>query len=129
MVTDQKNTVIVLDDEDMVRELVSELTSHMRGYNPIPVKSGIEALSAYRHAADDIAYIITDYNLKGENGVDAVKALRQEGYKGPVIFMTGRPLDLDDHLERERESIGTHATLSKPFMFSEYKSLVSRLME
>jgi CheY-like chemotaxis protein len=129
MANNHKNTVIVIDDDEMVRETVTALTSHLNGYNPVPASSGSEALSAYRKMKDDIAYVITDYNLIGETGIDAILGLRKEGYKGPVIFMTGNSNDLDEHLRREGPSVGIHSTLAKPFMFNDYKSLVSRLME
>lgn len=104
-------TVLVLDDEPMVRMLVTEVLEEL-GYHAIEAGDGSEGLKALRSEAR-IDLLVTDVGLPGGmNGrqvADAARALRP-GLK--VLFITGYAENAV--LSRGHLEPGMHV-LTKPF--------------
>ena len=81
-------TVLVVEDEQTVRMLVTELLTEM-GYTLLEAAEGISALKVLQSAAP-IDLLITDVGLPGGmNGRQLADAARQLRPKLPVLFITG----------------------------------------
>ncbi|MDP6454547.1 MAG: response regulator, partial [SAR202 cluster bacterium] len=105
-------TLLVVDDEPLVREFVTDALS-MYGYEVLPAKHGEEALSVLEaDTASKIALVLTDMTMPIMNGVELAEKIREIPDGPGVLFMTGY---LDDQgainsLVSKQESL-----LEKPF--------------
>jgi CheY-like chemotaxis protein len=85
-VADTGETILVVDDEPLVRDLLVQFLS-LRGYRALGVKDGAEALSMVEQAPPDL--ILLDLLMPGMEGVEVLRQLRQREYTGGVIIITG----------------------------------------
>jgi len=82
-----KHTVLVVEDEDAVRQFVLEALAQL-GFKAVAVSN---AEAALRVLADrsDIDVLLTDVVMPGCNGRDLVTRIEQTGRKLKVLYMTG----------------------------------------
>ncbi|WP_151081420.1 response regulator transcription factor [Nocardioides cynanchi] len=108
--------VLVVEDE---QEIASPLvhTLEREGYLVDQVTTGQEALAA----AGDHDIVILDLGLPDMDGLDVCRALRDNGYDGAVLIVTGRSLELDRVVGLDS---GADDYLAKPFGLAE---LLARL--
>lgn len=85
-VADTGETVLVVDDEPLVRDLLVQFLS-LRGYRALGVKDGAEALSMVEQAPPDL--ILLDLLMPSMDGTEVLRQLRQREYRGGVIIITG----------------------------------------
>jgi CheY-like chemotaxis protein len=116
-----RTTVLVLDDEDSVRRLVTAVLESA-GYLVLPAAEGAHALDIARSHPEPIALLITDMTMPemdGREAADAVRALRPQCR---VLFMSGYPLQvaLPDGIA------ATDGFIQKPFV---PRMLVQRVRE
>jgi DNA-binding NtrC family response regulator len=79
-------TILCVDDEPSVG-VVLEHTLTKIGHRPLLVSSVDDAMKAIARTAVDL--VIADYVMPKLNGLDLLKMLEKEGFKTPVIIMTG----------------------------------------
>jgi DNA-binding NtrC family response regulator len=79
-------TILCVDDEPSVG-VVLEHTLSKIGHRPLLVSNVDDALKTVARGAVDL--IIADYVMPRLNGIDLLKMLDKEGYRVPVIIMTG----------------------------------------
>lgn len=123
--TDQAATVLIVEDEDAVRELVRVALARA-GYRVLVARDGDEALT--RAAAHDgrIDLLLTDVVMPGLNGREVAQRVRQVRPDSRVLFMSGyaaeviaeggalsgdapllvKPFTPDELHERVREAMG-----------------------
>jgi two-component system, NtrC family, response regulator AtoC len=102
--------VLVVDDEDLVRELVREAMAE-QGYEVFTASSGREAVTLGREHEFDL--IFSDVVMDGLNGFDVLKAFRHELYsKAEIVLMTGQA-----SVEAAIEAVqhGANDYICKPF--------------
>jgi signal transduction histidine kinase len=112
---DGDRRVVVVDDEAMVLEVVTEVLSGA-GYSVVPCANGQEALT--RIASGPVDLLVTDLampDLSGEEVANRARALRPAL---PVVFITG--YDADGRLAGERWR------LRKPFQAADLLAIVAR---
>ena len=85
-VADTGDTVLVVDDEQLVRDLLVQFLS-LRGYRALGVKEGPEAISMVEQTSPDL--ILLDLMLPGMNGVEVLRRLRDKHFNGAIIIVTG----------------------------------------
>jgi DNA-binding NtrC family response regulator len=78
--------ILCVDDESSVG-VVLEHTLSKIGHRPLLVSNVDDALKAVARGSVDL--IIADYFMPRLNGIDLLKLLDKEGYRVPVIIMTG----------------------------------------
>jgi PAS domain S-box-containing protein len=121
----QSHTVLVVDDEESIREIVQEGLS-ARGMKVEGVASSEEALEHFANHAYEI--VLCDFNLPGMNGEQLFEQVRTRT-KGPVprfVFMTGDMLDpavVNGFSEK-----GAHV-LQKPFHVSALAALLAEILQ
>ncbi len=79
-------TILCVDDEPSVG-IVLEHTIAKIGHRPLLVSNVEDAIKAVARGAIDL--IIADYVMPKLNGLDLLRMLEKEGYRIPVIIMTG----------------------------------------
>jgi DNA-binding response OmpR family regulator len=121
---DESMRILIVDDEE---ELTATLVERLdiRGFKAVAVQTGEEALGQVREAAFDV--VVLDIKLKGEDGVDIMKQIKQIRNNLPVILLTGhmskeaseeglkagaidyviKPIDIEDLIVRLREAVAS----------------------
>lgn len=84
-------TVMVVDDESDIREILSEILEEM-GLNVLSAQNGQEALDLFQKHSKDISLILTDIKMPVMDGLDFARHLKKLAYPGTIIFITGGTL-------------------------------------
>lgn len=120
--TDIGETVLVVDDEQLVRELLVQFLS-LRGYRALGVKSATAALSMVDQAPPDL--ILLDLFLPGMSGVEMMRRLRQKEFGGAVIIITGSH---DEEVLEEAWSLHPQEVLTKPVDLERMLSVIQLVL-
>lgn len=110
---DPRPLVLLVEDEDGVRRSLQLLLAG-KGYR-VKAFSAAEAAIA-DPASSDAAILIADYRLRDSDGVRLLTALRQRGWHGRAILVTGfgsKQIDLAAH------AAGYEAVIAKPMRHQE----------
>lgn len=119
------HTVLVVDDEEGIREIVQEgLTA--RGMKAEAVESSEAALAYLQSNTCEI--IVCDFNLPGLNGIQFLEKVRaQQGSSLPLfVFMTGEMLDSEAFVRFRKDGM---RLLQKPFHLSALAELLAELLQ
>ena len=79
-------TILCVDDEPAVG-MVLEHTLAALGHTPVLARSVAEAVAAVTRGNIDL--VVADYVMPGSTGLDLLQLLVDQGYRIPVIIMTG----------------------------------------
>ena len=85
-------TVLVVDDEEALSELVSSAL-RFAGYSVVTENNGFDALRTIKTETPDL--IVLDVNMPEINGFEVCRRIRRDGIQAPVIFLTARS-EIDD---------------------------------
>ncbi len=120
----RSRNILVVDDEDSVRELVGTFLRHY-GYTVFMAANANEGLSLFRKHAVDL--LITDVVMPDMSGTQLAARLWRAWPHLPVLFMSGAA-DGRAQFERGRFAYPS-AYLAKPFSFKLLLDTVAELME
>jgi CheY-like chemotaxis protein len=85
--TDSKGTVLVIDDEEPVRQVASEILGYL-GYSVVTAGSGEDGLKHVREGMrPDV--VLLDVIMPGLNGFQTLRKLREIEPDLPVLICTG----------------------------------------
>src|SRR5437667_5046673 len=105
--------ILIVDDDAELREaLVEQLALHEE-FESIAVDNGSRAVQAAK--AGQVDLVIMDVGLPDVDGREAVRILRKNGFKAPIIMLTGHSTDSDTILGLES---GANDYVAKPFRFA-----------
>ena len=108
-----KRTILIVDDDNELRDaLVEQLALHEE-FDAIAVESGTKGVQVAKTGPVDL--VIMDVGLPDVDGREAVRILRKAGFKAPIIMLTGHDTDSDTILGLES---GANDYVSKPFRFA-----------
>ncbi len=109
MTTNAQTHILVVDDDDRIRDLLRQYLSR-QGH---AITTAADA-SAARKLMDYLSFdlIILDIMMPGEDGLSLIKSMREEGNETPVLLLTARGKASD---RIEGLSLGADDYLSKPF--------------
>jgi CheY-like chemotaxis protein len=85
-------TVLIVDDEDMILEVARELLEEL-GYRTRIARSGIEAVEIYLQEQHDIDAVILDMVMPGMSGGETYNKIRQINPKVKALLASGYSLD------------------------------------
>ena len=108
----KRRILIVDDDVDLRTTLVDQLLPY-REFDIVEAGTSSEALGKVRDAHVDL--MLLDVGLPDMDGREAVKILRREGFKSPILMLTAQDSDSDEILGLES---GANDYVTKPFRFS-----------
>jgi len=106
-------TILVVDDDDDLRAILVEQLQMHEEFHVLHEDNATKAVEAVKKGNVDL--IIMDVGLPDIDGREAVKTLRQDGFRAPVIMLTGHDTDSDTILGLEA---GANDYVTKPFRFS-----------
>jgi len=108
----KRRVLIVDDDTELRRSLADQLTPY-REFDIAEAGTGAEAVEKAKQDHTDL--VLLDIGLPDMDGREAVRMLRAEGFKAPIIMLTGHVSDSDQILGLES---GANDYVTKPFRFS-----------
>lgn len=115
-----KKIIWVLDDRKDMRELVKDILEP-KGYTCRLYEDGESLIRDYEKNEKKPDLIIPDIDMPGMNGLRLEKRVRDLGYTGRLLFMSGNP--------EYKNSIPPGAYfLEKPFKIKEMLDLVEKSM-
>jgi DNA-binding response OmpR family regulator len=107
-----RKLLIVDDDPELRDALVEQLALHDE-FEASAVDTAAKAIAAAK--AGQIDLLIMDVGLPDMDGREAVRILRKNGFKAPVIVLTGHDTDSDTILGLES---GANDYVTQPFRFA-----------
>jgi DNA-binding response OmpR family regulator len=109
----KRNKILIVDDDPGLLEALTEQLSLHEEFEAVAVETGSKGVQAGK--AGQIDLIIMDVGLPDIDGREAVRILRKNGFKAPIIMLTGHDTDSDTILGLES---GANDYVTKPFRFS-----------
>lgn len=107
-----KKLLLVDDDVDMRDSLAEQFSLH-EDFSITTADSAMAGISAVKD--DHFDLVILDVGLPDMDGREACKLLRKNGFKSPVLMLTGHDSDSDTILGLES---GANDYITKPFRFA-----------
>jgi DNA-binding NtrC family response regulator len=120
-----EETVLLVDDEPMVRDLGNEILSSY-GYQVVLARDGLEALEIYQSRGEDIDLVVLDLLMPKLGGKDTLTRLRKLNPAAKVIICSGYS-SRENGLEHMRVS-GVNL-VQKPFKPEELVSAVRQVLD
>ncbi|SFZ85090.1 DNA-binding response regulator, OmpR family, contains REC and winged-helix (wHTH) domain [Devosia enhydra] len=108
-----KRRILMVDDDAELRRTLVEQLDQYREFDIVEGGTAQDAISKVRNAHVDL--MILDVGLPDMDGREAVKILRREGFKSPILMLTGQSAEADEILGLEA---GANDYVTKPFRFS-----------
>jgi DNA-binding response OmpR family regulator len=101
--------ILIVDDDALMRKSLA-ITLGQQGYTTMIAESAEAAIMVVRNTQPDL--ILLDIGLPGMDGLEALRAIRQQLASVPVIFVTARRRELDEIVGLE---LGADDYITKPF--------------
>lgn len=120
----QHPSVLVVDDDDDVREIVAEVIQD-EGVEVLEAASAQEALELLSNPETRFDLIVTDIRMPGMDGLEMAKAIEEKWPGTQVLFMTGFAGEL---LADRRPPLSREHLLRKPFTLVELTERVHDLL-
>jgi DNA-binding response OmpR family regulator len=108
-----RRRIFLVDDDAELRKTLMDQLMHYREFELIEAGTGNDAIRNVRDIHVDL--MLLDVGLPDMDGREAVKILRRDGFKSPIILLTGHDSDSDEILGLES---GANHYVTKPFRFS-----------
>jgi DNA-binding response OmpR family regulator len=105
--------VLIIDDDPELRDGLTEQLSLHEEFEAVAAENGSRGVQAAKTAQIDL--VIMDVGLPDIDGCEAVRILRKNGFKAPIIMLTGHDTDSDTILGLES---GANDYVTKPFRFA-----------
>jgi DNA-binding response OmpR family regulator len=107
------HNILLVDDEAALRDALAE---QLALYEEFLITTADSATGAVQKAkAQRFDLIVMDVGLPDMDGREGVKILRKNGFKGPIVMLTGQGSDSDTVLGLEA---GANDYVVKPFKFA-----------
>ena len=104
--------ILIVDDDDGLRDsLIDQLALHddFEALTAATAAAGLEALKR-----EHVDLLLLDVGLPDMDGRELCKVVRRNGFKGPVVMLTGQASDSDTILGLDA---GANDYIAKPFKF------------
>jgi Response regulators consisting of a CheY-like receiver domain and a winged-helix DNA-binding domain len=114
-----KRRILLVDDDAQLRETLTEQLAGEREFDVAEAETANDALKAVREKNYDL--MILDVGLPDMDGREAVKLLRDEGFRSPILMLTGHDTEADEVKGLES---GANDYLTKPFRYPVLKARI-----
>ena len=122
MANNPEATIVVVDDEPSIRELVSA-SLHFSGFDVKTASNGTEAIDVITQTNPDI--VVLDVMLPDIDGFTVTRRIRQQGVEAPVLFLNDR----DDTQDKVMGlTVGGDDYVTKPFSLEEVVARIRAIL-
>ncbi len=125
--TDDKKTVLVVDDDPDAREFLSTVLED-NGFTVTTANDGTEAIAAIDQAPPDL--VALDITMPEKSGVAVYRKLKEDDQlKGiPVIIVTGISDDFKRFISSRRQVSPPEGYITKPVDHEQFLKMVTDLL-
>lgn len=119
-----KKTILIADDSESVREVVS-YTLEKAGYDVLIGVDGVDALRFLN--GTDIHLVLTDLHMPNMDGIGLIKEIRANAaYQGvPILFLT---TESQAAKKEEAKAAGATGWIIKPFVADKLLAAVQKVI-
>ena len=116
--------LLLVEDDGSIAQLIT-LAMHDLGvpYHLDQVFSAEEGLELWQQQPYDL--LLTDYNLRGMNGLTLITSLKEQGATIPMILFTAYDTP---QLRKAARKAGVTEFIAKPFFFDQFIELTRSLL-
>ena len=108
----QLNKILLVDDDEDLREALSEQLLMTEDFDVYEGSSGAEALEKIKQQSYDL--MVLDVGLPDTDGRELCRLIRKQGVKCPILMLIGHDTDSDTILGLDA---GANDYITKPFKF------------
>ena len=108
----QLKKVLLIDDDEDLREALSEQLLMTEDFDVYEGNSGAAALEKVKQQSYDL--VVLDVGLPDTDGRELCRLIRKQGVKCPIVMLTGHDTDSDTILSLDA---GANDYITKPFKF------------
>ncbi|MCT4578459.1 MULTISPECIES: response regulator transcription factor [Donghicola] len=108
----QLRKILLVDDDEDLREALSEQLVMTEDFDVFEAGNGAEAMEKVKDGLFDL--VILDVGLPDTDGRELCRRMRKQGVKAPVLMLTGHDSDADTILGLDA---GANDYVTKPFKF------------
>jgi len=119
----ERFTILVIDDDELVREMVVELLQ-TEGHRVLSASSGEDGLATVRAVRPDL--ILVDHHMPGMTGHEVVQRLKADASTGPIPVVALTSAGGED--VHKLSLAGAVAFIPKPFDPSEFRRLIADIL-
>jgi len=123
MATNEKSRILVADDDDGIRFMISEIMDR-EGYAVDEAVNGAQAIEKATANAYDL--IILDIRMPKRDGIDVLKELRRRQVDSVVVMITAHG---SQAVGMEAIKAGAYDYFNKPFELEEFRVVIRRAFE
>ncbi len=105
--------ILIIDDDEDLRESLTEQLALHEEFDTVAAGTAADGLQTAK--GEHIDLILLDVGLPDMDGRETCKLLRKNGFKSPIIMLTGQDSDADMILGLES---GANDYVTKPFRFA-----------
>lgn len=125
MSLDNKLTIMAVDDEEFVLEMLKDLLEDTTGYKVYGYTNPILALKAFNKNPEKYDLIISDVKMPEMSGVQMTSKMKDLKKGIPIIITTG-------YVEKQEEDLledsGVDAFIRKPFKEEKLLAIIEKLL-
>ncbi len=118
----QKTTIIIVDDEDKERRVIS--LSLKTNFNILLAQNGKQAVELINN--NRVHLILTDFNMPEMNGLELLRWAKENYKTIPVIIMTAFG-SVENAVEAMK--MGAHDYISKPIKIDELEAVIEKSLQ
>jgi DNA-binding response OmpR family regulator len=116
--------ILLVEDDNHIGRIIELVLPELAiPYEFVTVISAEEGLDLWKDRPFDV--LLTDYNLRGMNGLSLIRELRARGHNPPTILVTA--YDSAD-VRREAREMNVSDYLTKPFFMDDLLGAIRRLL-
>jgi len=120
--SEYNKSILVIDDDETVFQFV-QLALQDEDYMLTYANSGEEGIMLMQEESFDL--VLLDVEMKGMNGFDVLKWIRENFRKKKVIFLTG---EKEMHIIKQGNEMGINDYITKPIILSVMKESISNVL-
>ncbi len=120
-----KNTILIVDDEQIQLEIASEFFSE-EGFECLTALDGVEAYATFLANQDRINVIISDKVMPKMTGIELLKKIKRLNRYWPLTYLVAANMDIQ---EKDNSEIEPTKLITKPFEFDSLIKMIKSDIE
>lgn len=105
--------ILIVDDDEMLRDSLAEQLALHQEFEVAQAGTGAEGIAEAESQQTDL--VVMDVGLPDMDGRDAVRQLRKNGFKAPIVMLTAQDSEADTIVGLEA---GANDYVTKPLRFA-----------
>lgn len=118
----RKGNVLIIDDEEFIRDIVSECLSST-GHNVMTAENSEKAIDLIKKNHFDITFL--DFSMPNKSGIQLLRDIKVIDPNSTVVIISSRP---GEQLPDEISDEGAYNIIKKPFSVDQILNAVSRVL-